>query len=309
MNYDVIGDIHGQADKLEALLAKMGYSKQGGLWIPPKGRQAIFLGDLIDRGPKQLQVLETVRTMIDAGHAQTVMGNHEFNAIGYVTPNEEVPGEFLRKHSDKNKDQHREFLRQVGEGSDLHNEWVNWFRTLPPFLDLGGIRVVHAFWHQAHVDLVSEHYNPKEGWNESFLHASFEEPTAGWMAMEALTKGLEVDLPEGHFFVDQSGIRRTRIRTKWWLTDATHYREIALMDQEQLHRIPDIPFTDQFAPMPIVGAPVFVGHYWMTGTPSIQTCKVACLDYSAAKDGPLVAYRWDGETELDDSKFVFAGAK
>ena len=58
---------------------------------------------------------------------------------------------------------------------------------------------------------------------------------------------------------------------------------------------------------PVDGAPVFIGHYWMTGEPELQSPKVACLDWSAAKDGPLVAYRWDGEHELDARRFVEAG--
>ena len=307
MGFDVIGDIHGQADKLFALLTKLGYILRGSLWVPPEGRQAIFLGDLIDRGPKQIAVLEAVRGMVEAGYAQTIMGNHEFNAIGYVMPNKEQPGQYLRKHSTKNIKQHAQFLEQVGEGSEQHIKWVNWFRTLPPFLDLGGIRAVHAFWDQEHVDLVAQHYDPIHGLDEQFLYASFQEPSAQWLAMENLTKGLEVELPKGHSFFDQSNHERSRIRTKWWLTHATSYRDIALMDEDQKHRIPDLPVSAHFKPKHITGAPIFVGHYWMTGTPGIQTEKVACLDYSAAKLGPLVAYRWDGEEILDSKHFVLAG--
>ena len=50
--------------------------------------------------------------------------------------------------------------------------------------------------------------------------------------------------------------------------------------------------------------PVFVGHYWMTGHLTRLTKRVACLDWSVAKGGRLVAYRWDGEQEIDDTKFV-----
>ena len=100
MGYDVIGDIHGQAFKLEALLRKLGYVERAGAWTPPQGRQAIFLGDLIDRGPAQVKVVNIVRSMIDAGHARSVMGNHEFNAIGYATPSRSQPGEFLRIESE-----------------------------------------------------------------------------------------------------------------------------------------------------------------------------------------------------------------
>jgi hypothetical protein len=55
----VIGDIHGQADKLDALLSKMGYAERGSLWVPPQGKQAVFVGDLIDRAPEQIRVVET----------------------------------------------------------------------------------------------------------------------------------------------------------------------------------------------------------------------------------------------------------
>lgn len=53
------------------------------------------------------------------------------------------------------------------------------------------------------------------------------------------------------------------------------------------------------------GLPVFIGHYWFTGTPVPLTGNVACLDYSVAKGGHLVCYRWDGEQRLDESKFVW----
>ena len=55
----------------------------GAYWHP--ARQAIFVGDLIDRGDDQLRVLEIVNGMVEGGSAQIVMGNHEFNAIGYAT--------------------------------------------------------------------------------------------------------------------------------------------------------------------------------------------------------------------------------
>ena len=53
--------------------------------------------------------------------------------------------------------------------------------------------------------------------------------------------------------------------------------------------------------------PVFVGHYWMRGKPEPLASKVACLDYSIAAEHPdkLVAYRWDGEQEIDDKRFVW----
>ena len=74
MNYDIIGDIHGHADALKALLSDLGYRERDSAWRHPD-RQAIFVGDFIDRGPKQIETVATVRAMVDAGSAQAVMGN------------------------------------------------------------------------------------------------------------------------------------------------------------------------------------------------------------------------------------------
>lgn len=298
LGYDVIGDVHGHADKLRALLIKMGYVERGGTFLAPQGRQAVFVGDLIDRGPQQMEVLHIVRRMIDAGQARAAMGNHEFNAIGYVTPRPQAPGEFLRKHSATNVAQHTEFLRQVGEGSGLHRELVEWFRTLPPVLDLGGIRVVHAWWHEPHVDLVQSHWPAGTQLSDEFLHAAYAKGSAEWQAMEGLTKGLEIRLPDGHSFFDHGGVERFDVRARWWLDAAESYRAVAIVDDGQRVRVPDLPLPADYAATPIEGTPVFIGHYWMSGAPMLQSAKVACVDYSAAKDGPLVAYRWDGEDVL-----------
>lgn len=307
MGYDVIGDIHGQCGKLEALLRRLGYVEKTSGWVPPAGRQAIFLGDLIDRGPEQVKVVHTVRSLIDRGHARSVMGNHEFNAIGYATPSRVEAGEFLRKHSAKNQKQHDEFLRQVGQGSALHQELVAWFKTLPPMLDLGGIRVVHAWWHQPYVDLVAAQLPATGAMDEAFLHRAYLRGSPEWLAMEGLTKGLEIDLPAGHVFRDHGGVERHEVRTKWWLSQPRTYRDVAIVEAEQRGSIPDHPLPASFSAGPVQGSPVFIGHYWMEGDLKLQSSKVACVDYSAAKSGPLVAYRWDGEEELDPAKFVAAG--
>ncbi len=85
MNYDIIGDIHGHAQTLKAMLGKLDYHLQDGVYRHPT-RRAVFLGDFIDRGPHQRETLAIVRAMIDGGSAMAVMANHEFNAIAYATP-------------------------------------------------------------------------------------------------------------------------------------------------------------------------------------------------------------------------------
>lgn len=304
VGYDVIGDIHGQADKLFSLLRQMGYTQRASGWVPPQGRQAVFVGDLIDRGPQQLAVLDTVRGLIDNGHGHAVMGNHEFNAIGYVTPSQSAPGQFLRNHKSSSVAQHAAFLAQVEEGSARHHEWVQWFRTLRPTLDLGGIRVVHAWWHDAHAELIDRLWPQGRPMSDEFLHAAYDKARPESAAMEGVTKGLEVWLPDGHSFFDHAGVERHEVRTRWWLPQPGSLRDVAIVDANQATRVPEAPLPADYPARPVDGSPVFIGHYWLTGAPTLQTSRLACLDYSAAHHGPLVAYRWNGETDLDPAALV-----
>lgn len=76
--FDVIGDVHGCLDELSQLLAQLGYAKNSaGVFQPPDGRKAVFLGDLVDRGPKIPETVRMVKEMVDAGYALCVPGNHD----------------------------------------------------------------------------------------------------------------------------------------------------------------------------------------------------------------------------------------
>lgn len=78
--FDIIGDLHGCASELEQLLEKLGYGAEG----HPQGRTAIFVGDLTDRGPRNLDCYEIVSTMVEQGHAMAVAGNHDAKLIRYL---------------------------------------------------------------------------------------------------------------------------------------------------------------------------------------------------------------------------------
>lgn len=83
--FDIIGDVHGCADELQELLAKLGYAvtwppganRRDVSVTPPAGRRAIFLGDLVDRGPNTPDCLRIAMSMVRAGSALCVMGNHD----------------------------------------------------------------------------------------------------------------------------------------------------------------------------------------------------------------------------------------
>ena len=77
-----------------------------------------------------------------------------------------------------------------------------------------------------------------------------------------------------------------------------------MVSESQRQKIPVLPLADTHQVTPLDGSPVFIGHYWLTGKPTLLTPKLACVDWSAAKHGPLVAYRWDGESELDGRRFI-----
>lgn len=114
MIYDIIGDIHGQADKLIGLLTQMGYHHDGECYQPPANHKAVFIGDLIDRGKQEIQTLNIVFAMLDKGVAYAVMGNHEYNALAFATNDENDSSQYLRPHKPLNIAQHQAFLDEVG---------------------------------------------------------------------------------------------------------------------------------------------------------------------------------------------------
>ena len=362
--FDLIGDVHGHATPLKNLLHKLGYQEIDGVWRHPD-RQVVFLGDLIDRGPEQVETVKVVRRMVEAGTALVVMGNHEFNAVSWATPRIAVqkpgnpesgstepgnpgivdpkPGattqldgafpnlqeqapeeskaaqyetEFLRAHTPGNRRQHQAFLDQMPEESTLYREAIDWFKTFPVYLDLPGFRVVHACWHVESLNTLSGYVDAAnrllpDAWQDANCT---EQPA--YESLEVLLKGWEVKLPPSHWFPDQYGKLRSRIRTRWWLQDEATYRALALVPAGREPMIPDIscPATD--LPGYDQQKLLFLGHYWLTGQPEPLTEHIACLDYSIAsqnaghaEQGKLCAYRWYGEHQLQRENYWWVEPK
>jgi hypothetical protein len=309
MNYDIIGDVHGHADKLEALLRKLGYQHRSGAWRKA-GHTAVFVGDLIDSGPGQLRTLALVRAMVDQQCGIVTMGNHEFNAIAYATKDpHSSDGSYLRVQNDSNFEQHKAFLSEFGLGSAGHTEWIDWFRTMPLWLELDGLRIVHACWHDPSIEVIRKSLGGGNQINHEFLVNAHKlngqkRCPAVYDTLETLLKGLEVKLPEGVSFRDRYGAVRYAARVQWWLNGPADLGDVALGPIEDRRQLQGMRLEEGHLPGYSNEHPVFFGHYWMTGTPARQTAKVACVDYSAANDGPLVAYRFEGERELSASSFV-----
>ena len=319
MDYDVIGDIHGQFDKLEALLLHMGYRHRQGAWRHPT-RTAIFVGDFIDRGLKGVETVQAVRAMVDAGAALAIMGNHELNAIAWHTPDLRDPGEYLRPRyrqpwGAKNRHQHEKFLLQVEPDPALHADLVGWFLSLPLWLDLEDLRVVHACWHAPFIAWLGPQLRDGRYLTPALLMDATAEPDdpaekesaapSVFKAVEALTKGIEIPLPATHHFKDKDGHARDRVRIRWWERQATSYADAAMLPEADRLALRHLPLPDHVRLAGADEKPTFFGHYWMTGRPALQSATAVCVDYSAGKGGPLVAYRWNAGQALSADAFCW----
>jgi hypothetical protein len=188
------------------LLRHLGYELYHDTWKHP-GRTAIFVGDLIDRGPDQVQTVELVRRMEAIGAARCILGNHEFNAIAWATADPKNPGKWLRDHDNAgNWEQHQAFLVEV-EGTPKHQEILAWFKSLPMWLDFGDFRVVHACWHQESIDRLKSIYTPHQRLSEELILRGSRKGNWEFAALETVCKGPEVELPPN--------ISRTRLLDFW----------------------------------------------------------------------------------------------
>lgn len=291
--FDVIGDIHGHADALMRLLSQLGYAESDHVYRHPD-RRVIFVGDFIDRGPDQTRVLTIARRMCEAGTALAVMGNHEFNALGWATPDGE--GSHLRPHTQKNTSQHVEFLNQIGENSADHAAALAWFRTLPVWLEFPGLRAIHACWHDPSRAALADCLDGANRFTDEGLRRASRKGSPAYNAAEVLLKGPELDLPAGKSFHDKDGHERTEVRIRWWDSSATTFKTAALGMDERLDELPDGTITAEYRYE--ADRPVLFGHYWLTDLAKIGSGAAMCLDHSVAKSGRLLAYRWSGERAL-----------
>ena len=305
--YDLVGDIHGHAAELTQLLDQLGYRNDSGIYSHPD-RKMIFVGDFVDRGPRIQEVLETVRPMVETGTALAVMGNHEFNAIAYHSPDPGNPDQYIRPRIEKNIRQHAETVRQVEDLAD----YIEWFRTLPMWLELDGLRVVHACWDSRWMGVIESELLRHDGVTQEFMAAAHVKGSPLFQAIDDVLKGKEISLPAGQSFSDKDGNQRHKMRIRWFESPGTRtYAEYSLSSEAGFPEIPlPAELQERVTPYASGECPVFFGHYWLRAEqPSRLAPNVGCLDFSVAKGGELCAYRWDGEQELDNKKFVSVPAQ
>ena len=300
---DLIGDIHGHADKLEELLLKLGYAKKNGAYSHLE-RKVLFVGDYIDRGPKIRETLEIVKSMVDSENAIALMGNHEYNALCFHF--QETEGGHLRKHLIKNIIQHYETLKQFQNRQREYEGYLDWFKTLPLYYETESFRAVHACWDNKNIDFLRKTL-VNDRLTDELIYQSVKVGSALNEAIDETLKGKEMKLPDGLYFNDKDGTRRTDIRIKWWENPSEMtYKTISVEPIENLPEEPiqvsELKSNDYYKSN---DKKVFFGHYWLKGEPSLNKENICCLDYSVAKGGKLVAYRLNEEAILDNENLIY----
>jgi hypothetical protein len=140
---DVIGDVHGELGPLQALMTTLGYDRSG---LHRDGRRLVFVGDLCDRGPDSPGVIRLVQSLVKAGRAQAVAGNHELNLLRRE-----------RKHGNHwfygltEDPKHPEFGRCVAIEEYEQVAILAFFGSLPIALERPDLRIVHAAWIESEI--------------------------------------------------------------------------------------------------------------------------------------------------------------
>ncbi|MGB5444364.1 MAG: metallophosphoesterase [Psychromonas sp.] len=277
-----IGDIHAQYNKLLKLLKHLDFDIDD-LESNTGDAQLVFIGNLIDSeagfAGDHLNLLRLIKRLVDNNYAYCLLGNHEFNAIGWATKLK--TGQWARPHSAHNFKQHQCFLEAVGEGSEQHSYWINWFKTLPFFIEFESVRAIHACWDESVLKAIAPYLNENHSLKEAFWQNAFDPDHELFGLCETLLKGPEYPLAKGEFYFDKSGEKRTKKRSQWW----------------------------QFYDLQDNTSPVIIGHYTLSGLPQAKSKNVVCVDYNAAKaEQPLVSYQvslpaHDQQYEFADKRY------
>jgi hypothetical protein len=301
--YDIIGDVHGHAQLLKKLLEELGYTKTENGYSHPN-RKAVFVGDFINRGPQIKKTIRIIRKMVENGNALAVLGNHEINII--IAYLKDKKGNPLVKPPLKS---FVSGLKTFNEFSNTPEEWqdhLRWLRTLPLFLELDGIRVVHACWSDQAIAYIKTNLPPgkikKEVFKKLYKNTGSELAKNIWL----VTKGLQFKMPGDLKIINNKGVSPRSFRMRWWeKPEGKTFEELSF---ESKFHFPDYTIPPEIIPESLPypeNAPiVFFGHYCRSNGPHIIKPNVCCLDTCITGSKTLIAYRWNGEHVLKAENLV-----
>jgi len=137
---DIVGDVHGERQALEALLGHLGYAQDG---THPDARSLVFVGDLIDRGPDSPGVLKWVRKLVFAGRAFCIAGNHELNLLR---------GDLKQGNRWWTAPEEPDRYPMLPINELDRDDCFQFMDSLPLVLERDDLRVVHACWSDPLID-------------------------------------------------------------------------------------------------------------------------------------------------------------
>lgn len=307
---DVVGDIHGQLAALQALGRALGYATDGS-WNHPSGRQLVFLGDLVDRGPASLETAELVLDLCARGRAVCLMGNHEYNLVATVLG------------LDPARPSNRTTLDDLAARPQRWEPVLQGLATLPLALELPGLRAIHAEWHSHCVNRCRQALAPRPErlppWPSQLMAAVLlaspftdsgllpdlpqeRSDPGGDRPHELLIKGHEEHAPES--FLDSDGHQRTLQRACWWQGRRKHVPRDRTIVFGHYWNLPPRADAPLFAPPYASGHPSNLSwiERHLPDLPRSGSLDVpdrerfVCVDYNGllkhAATGCVGAYRW-----------------
>lgn len=145
---DIIGDVHGEIEALDALLRELGYDERG---RHPESRTLVFVGDLCDRGPDSISVIQRMQAWVAAGRAQCVLGNHEVNLLRDEA--REGNGWFFEEEGHPDTGDAR-FAGCQRADAEIRADIIHFLLSLPLVLERDDLRIVHACPDPASLDAI-----------------------------------------------------------------------------------------------------------------------------------------------------------
>ena len=213
---DIVGDVHGEIDPLLSLMHHLGYDEHGS---HPDNRKLVFVGDLTDRGPDSLAVVNLVQALTERQLAQCVLGNHELNIL--LDQRKYDNGWFYGEEFSDNG----YIVPQALANSASRDRVLKFFQSLPIALEREDLRVIHACWNSAMIQsleetkdaitLINQHADliTKRTEHSGFDQVDISLEHQNQNPVRRLTSGPEERIPAPFF---ASGKTRYEQRIQWW---------------------------------------------------------------------------------------------
>lgn len=268
---DIVGDVHGEIEALRSLMCHLGYAADG---THPDERRLVFVGDLTDRGPDSPAVVDLVKSLVDAGRAQCVLGNHDLNIL--LGDRKHDNHWFFGEHW--SLDGSSEPTPAMLADDDIRKSVLDFFRSLPLVLEREGLRVVHACWDDAMVEIARSASDVKSLHDEYVRIINTRHRDS---QLDEIDRGLEHQ-NFNPVKVLASGKER-RVKTPFVASGKTRYEE-------------RVPWWEDYEANPLC---VF-GHYSNYRGKSPLSSRAICVDFAVAK-------RWQ-ERKRPDFDGTFRGS-